>query len=199
MLVHNYRITPAYAGKTPDSQIKLCRCWDHPRMCGKDSRLSRPSLAVAGSPPHVRERLTGFPNDVSGIGITPACAGKTTPILPGRLDAQDHPRMCGKDVHPRPFLPEMIGSPPHVRERLASKYGYDNPDGITPACAGKTAGDLRAVDPCGDHPRMCGKDLLSCFGEVTNSGSPPHVRERLNIDFRGRVYPRITPACAGKT
>ena len=35
-----FRITPACAGKTSTSPVKLSTYWDHPRMCGKDSNGS---------------------------------------------------------------------------------------------------------------------------------------------------------------
>ena len=52
-------------------------------------------------------------------------------------------------------------------------------EGITPACAGKTAIWMTCLTGCRDHPRMRGEDAGSL-----REASP-----------RGR----ITPACAGKT
>ena len=70
--------------------------------------------------------------------ITPACAGKTVSASCTDLVAQDHPRMCGKDWKHTKQLRPWIGSPPHVRERLAQKEEEFWNMGITPACAGKT-------------------------------------------------------------
>ena len=38
------RITPAYAGKTCSDKFRAACHWDHPRVCGKDKILFRPSL-----------------------------------------------------------------------------------------------------------------------------------------------------------
>ena len=46
---------------------------------------------------------------------------------------------------------------------------------------------------------MCGKDLLVPSFPLENSGSPPHVRERLLIKKVFDAAGGITPACAGKT
>ena len=71
------------------------------------------------------------------------------------------------------------GSPPHARGRLAACLTQNEPDGLTPACAGKTA--------------------EFWFAAIKVAGSPPHARGRLvNIPGIGVGF-RLTPACAGKT
>ena len=66
--------------------------------------------------------------------------------------------MCGKDF--LISIPNLLlmGSPPHVRERLHVRLHLGIAYRITPACAGKTPiggdGSIRVED----HPRMCGKD-----------------------------------------
>ena len=91
---------------------------DHPRVCGKDQESVGLKVNDKGSPPRVRERPSLTILDMPGIGITPACAGKTTPTTALRSFIRDHPRVCGKDsseVEPSLF---STGSPPRVRERL---------------------------------------------------------------------------------
>ena len=116
--------------------------------------------------------------------------------LPAR---RDHPRVCGKDRPQRHPLTSTVGSPPRVRERLKPFFDQENVARITPACAGKTDA-CRVLFPSGwDHPRVCGKDLLSgsiipCF-----TGSPPRVRERPTRILGVSPKTGITPACAGKT
>ena len=52
------------------------------------------------------------------------------------------------------------GSPPRVREK-PDAWVCDRPkSGITPACAGKTNQQLGGATVFGDHPRVCGKNLL---------------------------------------
>ena len=47
-------ITPACAGKTSMVAIPTRLIWDHPRMCGENSLLPKPTVELPGSPPHVR-------------------------------------------------------------------------------------------------------------------------------------------------
>ena len=73
------------------------------------------------------------------------------------------------------------------------------PDGITPACAGKTVAVLTFQCLERDHPRMRGEDSIDCIESMSRRGSPPHARGRPSAP-RLRILPsRITPACAGKT
>ena len=53
------------------------------------------------------------------VGITPACAGKTQRMHNTHLDLQDHPRMCGENVKWEMAGKYKVGSPPHVRGKLA--------------------------------------------------------------------------------
>ena len=76
-LVSAFGITPACAGKTTYMPNLLSAGWDHPRMCGKDTR------------PLMTCRKRSW--------ITPACAGKTLLEIQNCHFGRDHPRMCGKD------------------------------------------------------------------------------------------------------
>ena len=46
--------------------------------------------------------------------------------------------MCGKDIIMTIDMVLILGSPPHVRERLEQTHAIRSRIGITPACAGKT-------------------------------------------------------------
>ena len=50
---------------------------DHPRMRGEDQFDHIPVKVREGSPPHARGRLGVCAFKQFGVGITPACAGKT--------------------------------------------------------------------------------------------------------------------------
>ena len=54
---------------------------------------------------------------MDGIGITPACAGKTPNAVLVVVGTKDHPRVCGKDMDGTEVVREAVGSPPRVRER----------------------------------------------------------------------------------
>ena len=71
-------ITPACAGKTTPAGGFVSPGWDHPRMRGEDRGLSLADPRVLGSPPHARGRLAGLRGHDRKVGITPACAGKTS-------------------------------------------------------------------------------------------------------------------------
>ena len=107
--------------------------------------------------------------------------------------------MCGKDF--LISIPNLLlmGSPPHVRERLHVRLHLGIAYRITPACAGKTSIIAYTPPPYRDHPRMCGKDCLEEMKPGGSGGSPPHVRERQRRRLGHEQKDGITPACAGKT
>ena len=86
-----------------------------------------------------------------------------------------------------------------MREKQASANATRNKNGITPACAGKTRGEAGKSKAERDHPRVCGKNKYGAKRSIRCTGSPPRVREKLDI-LGYRSFERgITPACAGKT
>ena len=70
---------------------------DHPRMRGEDIIITRPPRASQGSPPHARGRRRLERRLPPRMGITPACAGKTSPSFSWPPPSRDHPRMRGED------------------------------------------------------------------------------------------------------
>ena len=72
------RVTPACAGKTRYSSALHTIVWDHPRVCGKNLHYAHDVDAWQGSPPRMREKHMNSRVLVSKVGITPACAGKTS-------------------------------------------------------------------------------------------------------------------------
>ena len=87
--------------------------------------------------------------------------------------------MCGEKAARPVRLMFLQGSPPHVRGKEGRKYMSSYLDGITPACAGKSANPLPA--------------------SLQATGSPPHVRGKVNLSQKPMLGGRITPACAGKS
>ena len=147
----------------------------------------------------MREKRREIVNLLHVLGITPACAGKTSFILAACLVFWDHPRVCGKNP-PLPYtLYDVGGSPPRVREKLIGGVVVIVALRITPACAGKTIKTSTRRYTIRDHPRVCGKNLQTYEPTFTWEGSPPRVREKRDkIRLEDYVY-GITPACAGKT
>ena len=147
----------------------------------------------------MRERQNPYHRKLQQCRITPARAGKTPAVIPGRRPRRDHPRSCGKDSQYDRSRMSIRGSPPLVRERQSCKNGLTMPFRITPARAGKTLRRYRLHRSLRDHPRSCGKDRLVRPGLCPEKGSPPLVRERRRESIGYVDLLRITPARAGKT
>ena len=128
---------PRVRGKEFTTASSTIVLWDHPRVCGEKAVLPMWTNTRLGSPPRVRGKAFSYSARSRAVGITPACAGKRPPDFPSRPPAGDHPRVCGeKGAFTRP-VPWQIGSPPRVRGKERSLMRFLNPEGITPACAGK--------------------------------------------------------------
>ena len=110
-----FRITPACAGKTRDSDNQQNRAEDHPRVCGENSSLSKMALLQVGSPPRVRGKLANNVTSELSVRITPACAGKTLKSIKKFQNNKDHPRVCGENPQVYCREPAPVGSPPRVR------------------------------------------------------------------------------------
>ena len=86
--------------------------------------------------------------------------------------------MCGEKAGMAAAGCGIVGSPPHVRGKVAILVSRDEIRRITPACAGKSA-------------------ITASLGTHL-AGSPPHVRGKVEALHHGRAQRGITPACAGK-
>ena len=113
--------------------------------------------------------------------------------------AEDHPRVCGKDVGDAVQIVDTTGSPPRMRERLVYYRVVEGAVGITPAYAGKTVRRGCVKWSRRDHPRVCGKDSTKPDSKSRSKGSPPRMRERRISLCVLCILRRITPAYAGKT
>ena len=159
-----FRITPACAGKTFGLGGGLVPPWDHPRMRGEDATYRQKMSLLAGSPPHARGRRSQSRKGSRASGITPACAGKTTPAATTSPKPRDHPRMRGEDSESSQSSPIPAGSPPHARGRLSTLRTPRRSCRITPACAGKTRATPSRRRRAQDHPRMRGEDARDLRG-----------------------------------
>ena len=132
------RITPACAGKTLDRYGRRAENQDHPRVCGENPAQYLTAAQTAGSPPRVRGKRHGIPDEELYKRITPACAGKTEFYGVAFTWNGDHPRVCGENAGIAFYSHIKIGSPPRVRGKQTIGFGLHYPMRITPACAGKT-------------------------------------------------------------
>ena len=70
-------LIPACAGKTSTSSRAPRRRSAHPRVCGENAPCPGPPGPRPGSSPRVRGKQPGRPGQRAGLGLIPACAGKT--------------------------------------------------------------------------------------------------------------------------
>ena len=198
-LLEANRITPACAGKRSTMEYCSLPSRDHPRMRREKSKNLLSVPAYQGSPPHARGKAVTISDTVRLRGITPACAGKSTPPGLVELFTWDHPRMRGEKCYVGcPYCCNR-GSPPHARGK-----GRRTPDprkqvGITPACAGKSGSSNGDWHFTGDHPRMRGEKAILAWNFSAASGSPPHARGKAGRCAEPCGAGGITPACAGKS
>ena len=92
------RITPACAGKSRKPSLRQRKRWDHPRVCGEKDPINDDADDLPGSPPRVRGKAVLILDDVPGVGITPACAGKRCADMSKFGTNGDHPRVCGEKM-----------------------------------------------------------------------------------------------------
>ena len=131
-------ITPACAGKSSVNGSGKDSSEDHPRVCGEKIAGRYLAVCAIGSPPRVRGKGLYNGGRNSYYRITPACAGKSTPLWLSDTRYEDHPRVCGEKIPFTCSLVVLVGSPPRVRGKVAQLFTALRKNGITPACAGKS-------------------------------------------------------------
>ena len=166
-------------GKLTEDDYVVHLHWDHPRRCGENHTTLRTAGCRTGSPPQVRGKLIFVPPFLKLDRITPAGAGKTSPIERTNGDAGDHPRRCGENFIVLLAEQAEMGSPPQVRGKPRRLQPLRQMRRITPAGAGKTRFFSNFTSPVKDHPRRCGENGV--------------------VEGLIAAIPRITPAGAGKT
>ena len=70
---------------------------------------------------------------------------------------------------------------------------------VSPAYVGKRIASPVAFASAADHPRMCGEKAWVGESKNNNTGSPPHVRGKVDEEVGNKLWFGITPACAGKS
>ena len=140
----------------------------------------------------------GIAKDAMSTGITPAYAGKSHVRWLQRVQAGDHPRLCGEKLNGsiKPNL--WVGSPPPMRGKVSAARLVGHTGGITPAYAGKSQKFADCFQICGDHPRLCGEKVIALFESTPHEGSPPPMRGKVEHHDEFEIDFGITPAYAGK-
>ena len=166
-------------------------------MCGEQRGGRGIFMACLGSPPRVRGTGYAHRGPPRYRGITPACAGNSGKYGSKFAQSWDHPRVCGEQFRGLIILRRCIGSPPRVRGTAGLGLSGATGLGITPACAGNSRPTWFAHLLRGDHPRVCGEQVIVFSVRFRIKGSPPRVRGTgilIAVDLR---LQGITPACAG--
>ena len=191
--------TPACAGKTAVGELLRAVEGDYPRVRGEDD--DRPGLweTRLGLPPRARGRPDVLGTDFPTMGTTPACAGKTSGVCPGRACRRDYPRVRGEDISALAITAGQVGLPPRARGRRLQDGTGNTGRRTTPACAGKTGVlyDWECVEV--DYPRVRGEDIKAIPPRWGGLGLPPRARGRPLGPTPCRMCVGTTPACAGKT
>ena len=91
------------------------------------------------------------------------------------------------------------GSSPHARGKRPVYISRKDPEGLIPACAGKTLEepDFQALRKA--HPRMRGENFSPTNVGFFFPGSSPHARGKRGLPRRVLLVVGLIPACAGKT
>lgn len=150
------------------------------RVCRySDARPPRKTdgvLLESEIPPRMRGKISRVRDDLARVGITPAYAGKSRAKKAVAAVRRDHPRICGEKRISSTALWYAVGSPPHMRGKDSENRFAENPQGITPAYAGKSSLVWAVTVVAWDHPRICGEKLQRKRTHARRLGSPPHMR-----------------------
>ena len=151
-------LIPAHAGKTGRGFQRGPTSRAHPRSRGENSRGDEHSGCVGGSSPLTRGKRFGGLGGVSGVGLIPAHAGKTSRSSTRRACPRAHPRSRGENYVPWPITVPLMGSSPLTRGKPRPPVSNLRPIGLIPAHAGKTKDALAAVKgTAGSSPLTRGK------------------------------------------
>ena len=179
MVTQDEGITPACAGKSLRLPRLAGLVGNHPRVRGEEWARRASHERELESPPRARGREPGLVFGVCWNGITPACAGKSSPTAKVAITAMESPpRARGRDglddgqLVVRGITPACAGksrpveerhkraseSPPRARGRVLPGAAIRREFGITPACAGKRPCIFRRRRRSQNHPRVRGEE-----------------------------------------
>ena len=167
---------PRGRGKACGRAAPRAQKGDHPRVGGEKVCAGLGMRKTMGSPPRWRGKdeidiVVQVPS-----GITPALAGKSGSLCPQDRSRGDHPRVGGEKQRMPVRTDKRMGSPPRWRGKAIMPGTWSSSYGITPALAGKSAGE-RQRPPCPqDHPRVGGEKVGRLESVAGHSGSPPRWR-----------------------
>ena len=172
---------------------------NHPRIRGEKLRRENVKAGQSGSPPHTQGKVVESKRNQTFARITPAYAGKSSIDTRGPISSRDHPRIRGEKLLAPLNLLNNLDSPPLARGKAFLPGLCAVSIGITPACAGKSAGCGSGSTASWDHPRVRGEKSLEHLRLRLIWGSPPHTRGKAVWALALAARSGITPAYAGKS
>ena len=176
------RLIPACAGKTRLACTRDPVYRAHPRVCGENLHSSKQRPGFRGSSPRVRGKRGIGRRFPPRAGLIPACAGKTPAGATSWTHSSAHPRVCGENFFEVGVDGGEFGSSPRVRGKPGPGAEPPAPDGLIPACAGKTCQGRPQRLERQAHPRVCGENPLAAARPILAPGSSPRVRGKQSRD-----------------
>ena len=190
-------LTPACAGTSRTVRISPALSRAHPRVRGDSVGARLRPRVDRGSPPRARGHPPATNHTPRRRGLTPACAGTSSPTTSAIIGGRAHPRVRGDIDWPAVIAASLMGSPPRARGHLDPQVGDRVQCGLTPACAGTSWSASPAAGETRAHPRVRGDIRTVSDGSSAGWGSPPRARgHRAAGPVRGAAQ-GLTPACAG--
>ena len=169
-------ITPAWAGKSQQTDHCDDSTEDHPRVGGEKWNCLFANASALGSPPRGRGKENSGLFTEAIRGITPAWAGKSFRAAESRQACRDHPRVGGEKYRSSRTSTCVKGSPPRGRGKEIVDITEWPTNRITPAWAGKSC-FLRFFQLLiRDHPRVGGEKKHTKSWKAATAGSPPRGR-----------------------
>ena len=169
-------LIPACTGKTSQRARRWSESRAHPRVYGENMACWPARVSVSGSSPRVRRKRHERHVHARVPRLIPACAGKTVWVCAAVFGIPAYPRVCGENHSNSNDVVFSFGSSPRVRGKRVMCGSIFGPNGLIPACAGKTPQVLRKSAEVRAHPRVCGENRKYAAHATLLSGSSPRVR-----------------------
>ena len=159
--VAQYRLIPAYAGKTFLSRQGALESRAHPRVCGENHLQPVWHPNNRGSSPRMRGKRRPHSGSGTCTGLIPAYAGKTPTGAGAGASQSAHPRVCGENIFSFIEFQGNLGSSPRMRGKRKYPCIPRTSSRLIPAYAGKTRVNNASTNRVRAHPRVCGENTAS--------------------------------------
>ena len=193
------RLIPAWAGKT----VIVSPCADsvsaHPRVGGENAQVGMEPPGGAGSSPRGRGKHSRRHPKPRRGRLIPAWAGKTTAHNLRTPGVPAHPRVGGENVLDGCRFDADCGSSPRGRGKRHADALCRPRAGLIPAWAGKTSKSSASGSAPQAHPRVGGENHGLWDAALTQRGSSPRGRGKLEREPGSPEGRGLIPAWAGKT